>query len=443
MATPVLGLPELEAAQGQKYLTVNQTSRRLDILVNLTVFNRTQNAPPGSPAEGHRYIVGSAPTGGFAGQSGNVAAFIGAAWIFFTPSEGWRAYDQGANQFVIYDGAAWVLAGLSSSALSDGSIALVGVNATPDATNRLSVSSPGVLFNRQTDDFTLTLNKQAAGDDLQILMQTGFSTRVQMGLLTNDDLVIKVSPDGSAFFDSITIDKDTGNVAIGAGSDANNKLLVSGEAMLFTNSGDLRFTFNKGSAGDDCALTFQSGFSARALIGLLGSDDFIFTVSPDGGTYHQAMVIDKDNGTVNFPAMVKFVAFVNYDHYAGAATWVTTDLNNEDLDIGNCFASGTFTAPRNGIYRLGFSIGWTQNGTNLPNDTAGRLLLNGATPLLPASSRNSNLAAVHSGKIVVTMENMVPLSAGDTIQLQHYFQSTDGYASQNITRMWGELVAAT
>jgi len=52
MATPILGIPELEAAQGQKYLTVNQALQRLDALVNLTVFNRTQTAPPGSPAEG-------------------------------------------------------------------------------------------------------------------------------------------------------------------------------------------------------------------------------------------------------------------------------------------------------------------------------------------------------------------------------------------------------
>ncbi len=304
MATPVIGLPELEAAQGQKYLTVNQTFRRLDVLVNLTVFNRTVTTPPGAPSEGHRYIVGSPATGGFTGQENNIAAFIGAAWVFFTPSEGWRAYDQGANQFVIFDGSAWVLAGLSSSALSDGSVNLLGVGATPDATNRLSVTSPGVLFNRETDDFTLTMNKNAAGDDLQILMQTGFSTRVQMGLLTNDDFIIKVSPDGSSFFDSITVDKDTGNVAIGAGSDANNKLLVSGESMLFTNSGDLRFTFNKGASGNDVALTFQSGFSARALIGLLGDDNFTFKVTPDASNFYTSFVLNKDNGQISFEALM-------------------------------------------------------------------------------------------------------------------------------------------
>jgi hypothetical protein len=32
----------------------------------------------------------------------------------------------------------------------------------------------------------------------------------------------------------------------------------------------------------DAAFAFKTGFSARALIGLLGSDDFALKVTPDG-----------------------------------------------------------------------------------------------------------------------------------------------------------------
>lgn len=172
--------------------------------------------------------------------------------------------------------------------------------ATADAANRLSVTSPAILFNRGTDDIDVKLNKQAAADDARFTFQTNFSTRALIGTIGNDDFSISVSPDGSTFYSAMAIDKDTGNVAIGTSSDANNRLLVSGSNMLFTSSGDLAFTFNKGAAGDDASLTFQSGFSARALVGLLGDDDFTFKVTPDGSSYYTSFVIDKDNGQVNF-----------------------------------------------------------------------------------------------------------------------------------------------
>jgi hypothetical protein len=270
-------------------------------------------------------------------------------------------------------------------------------------------------------------------------MQTGFSTRALVGLLGNDDFGIKVTPDGSTFHDALVIDKDTGNVAIGTSSDANNKLLVSGEAMLFTNNGDLRFTFNKGSASDDVALTFQSGFSARALVGLLGSDDFIFSVSPDGSTYHQAIVIDKDNGIVSFPSMTRFSAFINYDHYA-ALTWIDTDINNDDINVGSAFSGGVFTAPVTGFYRIGYSLGYVQNGSKNPTSMQGRLLVNGTDPLLPGASRSSN-SGVDSGSIIICVEGIVSLTSGDTVRLQHKFTSANGYAAADLTRFWGELIS--
>ena len=55
----------------------------------------------------------------------------------------------------------------------------------------------------------------------------------------------------------------------------NNALIVKGTAFLFDReTDDVRFTFNKAAAGDDVALTFQTNYSARALFGLLGDDDF-------------------------------------------------------------------------------------------------------------------------------------------------------------------------
>lgn len=92
---------------------------------------------------------------------------------------------------------------------------LFGVNADADTTNRLSVTSPAVLFNRGTDDIQVKLNKEAEGDTASFLFQTAFSGRAEFGLIGDDDFTIKVSPDNfSTSFTSIVINKDNGEVTI-------------------------------------------------------------------------------------------------------------------------------------------------------------------------------------------------------------------------------------
>jgi hypothetical protein len=87
-----------------------------------------------------------------------------------------------------------------------------------------------------------------------------------------------------------------------ATADAYNRFSINTPAMLFNNAGNgIEATFNKNAPADDAAFAFKTGFSARALIGLLGSDDFSFKVSPDGGTYHDAIRIDRTSGRVELP----------------------------------------------------------------------------------------------------------------------------------------------
>ena len=58
---------------------------------------------------------------------------------------------------------------------------------------------------------------------------------------------------------------------------------------------------NKAAAANDAAFAFKTGFSARALIGLLGSDDFSFKVSPDGSAFYEAIRIDRNTGRPTLP----------------------------------------------------------------------------------------------------------------------------------------------
>lgn len=103
-----LALPFVQAAQAQKHVTVNEGLSRLDALVHLGVESATETAPPGSPSEGARWIVGAGASGAWAGKDGKVAAWIDGAWMFLTPQAGWQAWDVATRTLLIHDGTKWV-----------------------------------------------------------------------------------------------------------------------------------------------------------------------------------------------------------------------------------------------------------------------------------------------------------------------------------------------
>lgn len=101
MTTPILGMDELAAAQSQPEVIVNAALRTLEAAINISALGY-QNDPPGSPAEGDRYLVGSAPTGAWAGHAEEVAYYSG-GWLFLQPLPGWRAYVVGDSEYVFDD----------------------------------------------------------------------------------------------------------------------------------------------------------------------------------------------------------------------------------------------------------------------------------------------------------------------------------------------------
>jgi hypothetical protein len=109
---------------------------------------------------------------------------------------------------------------------------LFGVNADADTTNRLSVTAPAALFNNETDDFQVKVNKAAAGDTASFLFQTGFSGRAEIGTIGDDSFSFKTSPDGSAFTTGITISVSDATVGFPAGfSDASGARTALGVAI--------------------------------------------------------------------------------------------------------------------------------------------------------------------------------------------------------------------
>jgi hypothetical protein len=219
MDTPNLGLPFLLAAQAQKHVTHNEALRALDALVHLAVIDRDATTPPGSPAEGDRYIVAAGGAEAWDGHDLEIAAYQDGAWAFFVPVPGWRSWIGDEELLVVWDGSAWSPVGGGGGSGGDGEFDTVGINASADETNKLAIASAASLFNHAGNGHQQKINKAAAGDTASVLYQTGFSGRAEMGTTGDDDFHFKVSPDGSAWNEAILIDKDTGEVSFPSGVD--------------------------------------------------------------------------------------------------------------------------------------------------------------------------------------------------------------------------------
>ena len=350
--TTNLLLPYILAAQAQKHVTHNEALRRLDGLVQLSVLDRDLTAPPGSPADSDRYIVGSGATGDWAGWDLNVAMFTDGAWLRLPPRTGWRVWVEDEELLLVYDGTGWV--GTTPSSLQN--LALLGLGTTADGANPFSAKLNAALWTAKT-------------------------------------------------------------VAEGG-------------------TGDLFYTMNKEAAGNDLGLTLQTNFVTKALVGLFGSDSFRLAVSADGSTFFDGLSVDNANGIVDQPQLPRFKAYTNYDNYVGVGAWTKIGLNNTDYNDQGGFDAGTnlFTAPVDGTYLFGATLLYKVNSSTSAR-MRGRLVLNGASEI---RGSYGEISGAHvSEATALWLQTMVPLVAGDTIELHGYFRAQDGYFAADHTSLWG------
>ena len=204
-----LALSYLAEAQAQKHVTVNETFRRLDQLVHLSVKSASVSAEPVA-ADGDAYILPAAATGtDWAGQSeGTVMAFQEGAWIPFLPFPGMLTYTEDDGAMRVFSGSSWVK-------LSEAGT--LGVNTSADGTNRLAVKSDAVLLSHDdvtpgTGDMRVVVNKAASAGTASFVFQTAFAGKAEFGLTGSDDFVIRVADDQGTFRDALVIDRQTGSV---------------------------------------------------------------------------------------------------------------------------------------------------------------------------------------------------------------------------------------
>lgn len=190
--TPNLNLPYILPSQAMKHITHNEALQLIDAATHAAVA-ATLATPPVTPSEGSLYMVDAAASGPWTGKSGKLAFFIDGAWIYLAPRAGWRAWFATDGRTRIFDGTNWI------DPLANPVVDELGISTTPDATNRLAVSSEASLFNHAGTSHRMKLNKQSAGDTASLLFQSNWSGRAEIGLLGSDTLQFKTSPDGGSW----------------------------------------------------------------------------------------------------------------------------------------------------------------------------------------------------------------------------------------------------
>ena len=246
-------------------------------------------------------------------------------------------------------------AGANADITSLTELAGIGIGTAVDTvTNLFACKSANALFDNAGAGVQVTLDKASVAASAVHVFETGYSGRAQAGLIGSDRYRISVSATGTGFSQALDIDPASGHVGLaGYTADANNALGVLGTACLFAASTDsMRFSFSKVAAANDATLSFQTNFSARALLGTTGSDAFQLKVSPDGTTFYQAFVADQATGNVAFKALlgtaIYIVAGLPVAAFNGALAFATNGRKSgETAGAG----TGVLVAYSNGAWR--------------------------------------------------------------------------------------------
>jgi hypothetical protein len=229
-----LDLPYLAAGQLQKHVTLNQALTRLDALAQTAVVSRSVAAQPADPDDGALYILPASPTGAvWAGWSEGdlVRAELG-GWTRVPAPEGALAVVLDEDSLIVRGEGGWTDFPTRLQSLSR-----LGLNTEADADNPFAAKLNKALWTALPTgeggdgDLRFTFNKDGAADVLSLLFQSGYGGRAELGLIGDDDLTLKVSPDGGTWREALRIDKDDARIWFAQGA-------ARAETVRITASGD-------------------------------------------------------------------------------------------------------------------------------------------------------------------------------------------------------------
>lgn len=235
--TARLGLPYLAAGQMQKHVTLNEALTRLDALVQMRVISRSTADQPPTPADGDLYILPDDRTGADWSRypAGSLVRSERGGWIPVEVPEGSLAVVSDVGECLLRKAGTW--AGLGCALRDVGPVRQFAVGADPDDGNPFTARLNSALWTALdfasggSGDLRMVLNKEAPSDVLSLLFQSGYAGRAELGLVGDDDLVLKVSADDGTWRTALTVDRASGRVIFDLGAGRR-------ETSILTENGD-------------------------------------------------------------------------------------------------------------------------------------------------------------------------------------------------------------
>ena len=233
------------------------------------------------------------------------------------------------------------------------------------------------------------------------------------------------------------------SLSIGVETTKQQKLAVKTETALWTSvpsdedgSGSILQILNKDSSAQDAGFIFQSDGQTRALVGLLGTDDFRITTTEDNITFRDGLLVDAATACISLPNLPRFNAYTNYHNDAPADQWIKVGINMAEFNDQGCFdpAKNVFRAPTQGSYYLAGQVMFKETGSNLAKLQA-RLVRNGTHEI--KTSRAANTAPHIDGLTAVKTEAFIALNAGEEVELQGFSTAHGCQFAQDFTFFWG------
>lgn len=267
--------------------------------------------------------------------------------MFFGAQEGWQAWDNDTGQLLVLQGGVW-----ETTASSFENLPGLGINATSDATNRLSVAAQATLLSHDGAGHQLKLNKASTDDTASLLYQSGFNGHAEMGLAGDNDFHIKVSPDSARWTEALVVDSATGLVS-GAAVQATAADITAGRlarADFVYGPGNVLGTVTQ-SGGVPTGAVIETGSNASGyyirfadgtqictqLVSIVSTaagtpTDFIFHAAFTDAPYFASINIDQEIGgvNVNHLASLNLVGAV----VVNSLRWRTRFVGYSGTDIG-------------------------------------------------------------------------------------------------------------
>lgn len=403
MTTARLNMPFVLPSQAQKHVTVNSALTMIDATVQLNAISNTVTSPPATPTNGETYIVPTGATGDWLNQDDAIAIFDDTAWVFMQPLDGWTCYLQNTDQLYRY------LSGWAPVPHPE-TLDELGINGKADAYNRFLVQSEGVVFTNVGAHQRTTFNKNSPADDAALSFQTNFIPRALTGLLGSDDYSIKVTSDGTNYFNGASFESTSGAVALGEVPDHSASVTIRDSSApslgLMTESQDdvtLGFYDAADAANQNCEMVWSAANNDLSV-----------------RTNNTPAVQIAANGTVSLPQTPILSYSRDQELVWGTSLTEKVSFQHQRILQGNISINGALdeiTIAETGMYLATLRL-TVRNGTTGSSDHIKFDLRQNGSNIIPAQSNIfcPNQTSTASTKTAYGITLPIIAAAGDTFE---------------------------